>query len=465
MNDFWEKLLSENNVGFALLDRDLRIKRYSELFAAWAAPESAPESGAPELEQTLAACYPEIVGLEEEFRALAAQPQKDFALPCVQRAHAEGILHYLDLKCIGLPPDSNAEAVLLFTVADETEKYQLQQERQQQRNEILLLRAALGGQSQFLADSILGSSPAIMRVKTLVQRLAQAPSATVLLQGESGTGKSHLARVIHYLSFAAEAPFIELNCAAIPENLLEAELFGYEKGAFTNAFKNKKGLLEEADGGTIFLDEIGEMPLSLQAKLLHVLETRKFRRLGSTQEKKVQVRCIAASNRDLKTAVEHKQFREDLYYRLNVVSLEMPPLRELGEDVVTLATHFLALYNLDFKKKVAGFSAEAAHMLRAYHWPGNVRELRNVIERAMIFCEAAEIRGRDLALPVNSELMQPRTATDFILPESGIQLEEVEKAFLTQALAHAQGNKTRAAALLGLSRDTFRYRLEKYGIE
>jgi len=271
--------------------------------------------------------------------------------------------------------------------------------------------------------------------------------------------------VIHYLSFAANAPFVELNCAAIPENLLEAELFGYEKGAFTNAIKSKKGLLEEADGGTIFLDEIGEMPLNLQAKLLHVLETRKFRRLGSTQEKRVTVRCIAATNRDLKTAVEQKQFREDLYYRLNVVSLEMPPLRALGEDVVTLATHFLALYNLDFKKRVAGFSAEATHMLRAYHWPGNVRELRNVIERAMIFCEAAEIRGHDLALPVVSEHALSPVATAFILPENGLQLEEVEKSFLMQALSLAQGNKTRAAALLGLTRDTFRYRLEKYAIE
>ncbi len=358
-----------------------------------------------------------------------------------------------------------AEPHFLFTVTDESEKYQLRQERQQQRNEIMLLRATLGGQQQFLADSILGRSPAIARLKDLVQRLAHAPAATVLLQGESGTGKSHLARVIHYLSFATSAPFVEMNCAAIPENLLEAELFGYEKGAFTNAIKSKKGLIEEADGGTLFLDEIGELPLSLQAKLLHVLENRKFRRLGNTQEKKVQVRCLAATNRDLKAAVENKQFREDLYYRLNVVNLELPPLRDLGEDVFTLANHFLALYNLDFKKKISGFAEETKPMLRAYHWPGNVRELRNVIERAMIFCDTSEIRARDLALPLALNAITASSSPEFRLPEAGIALEEVEKSFLTQALTLAQGNKTRAAALLGLTRDTFRYRLEKYEIE
>ncbi len=460
MEKFWEKLLQENRVGFALLDRDLRLTQFSELFAVLASPEQQSALG-----QLAAECYPEIVGLEDALLKLSETPNEKLMLPCIHRASAEGGTLYLDLKFAVLPAYSNEAAKLLFTVANETEKYILQQERQQQRNEILLLRAALGAQQQFLTDSILGNSPAITRVKELVQRLAHAPFATVLLQGESGTGKSHLARVIHYLSFAAQAPFVELNCAAIPENLLEAELFGYEKGAFTNAVKSKKGLIEEADGGTLFLDEIGEMPLSLQAKLLHVLETRKFRRLGSTQEKKVQVRCIAASNRDLKAAVENKQFREDLFYRLNVVSVELPPLRELGEDVAALAEHFLKLYNLDFKKRVAGFAPEAKQLLRAYHWPGNVRELRNIIERAMIFCEASEIRERDLSLPLAVDQARASPSFDFHLPEAGIQLEEVEKSFLTQALSLAQGNKTRAASLLGLTRDTFRYRLEKYEIE
>lgn len=461
MEKLWEKLLHENRVGFALLDQELRLihvgERFSALFTRWAT--QPPVHG-----RHITECYPEIFGLEETLLKLHTKPGESITLPCVYRADVEQTGFYLDFKITPVLGENEA-AQFLFTIADETERYQLQQERQQQRNEILLLRATLGGQQQFLADSILGSSPAIMRIKELVQRLAHAPTATVLLQGESGTGKSHLARVIHYLSFATSAPFVEMNCAAIPENLLEAELFGYEKGAFTNALKNKKGLVEEADGGTLFLDEIGEMPLSLQAKLLHVLETRKFRRLGSTQEKKVQVRCIAATNRDLKTAVELKQFREDLYYRLNVVNLELPPLRELGEDVITLAQHFLTLYTIDFKKKIIGLAAETKPILRAYHWPGNVRELRNIIERAMIFCDTSEIRAKDLALSINAPLAAVDSAGSFVLPESGIQLEEVEKSFLTQALTLAQGNKTRAAALLGLTRDTFRYRLEKYSIE
>ncbi len=284
MEQLWEKLLHENHVGFALLDGELRLVRFSELFARFS-------TQAPAVAQPVAECYPEAFGLEETLRQLYENPGESLTLACIHRAEKENAPHYLDLKFIATPARDATAPHYLFTVTDETEKYRLQQERQQQRNEIMLLRATLGGPQQFLADSILGNSPAITRVKELVQRLSQAPSATVLLQGESGTGKSHLARVIHYLSFAATAPFVEMNCAAIPENLLEAELFGYEKGAFTNAIKSKKGLIEEADGGTIFLDEIGEMPLSLQAKLLHVLEARKFRRLGNTQEKKVQVRA------------------------------------------------------------------------------------------------------------------------------------------------------------------------------
>jgi transcriptional regulator with PAS, ATPase and Fis domain len=244
---------------------------------------------------------------------------------------------------------------------------------------------------------------------------------------------------------------------------LEAELFGYERGAFTHAVKAKKGLIEEADGGTLFLDEIGDMPLSLQAKLLHFLETRKFRRLGSNQERNVQVRCLAATNHDLPAAVAEKKFREDLYYRLNVVNLTLPPLRDLGEDVIALAEHFIKIYNLDFRKKVDGLHAEARRRLLGYAWPGNVRELRNVIERAMIFCEANEINPADLALPVT--IAEEALPSSFRLPETGIQLEDLERSLLTQALQLAQGNKTRAAALLGLSRDTFRYRLEKFDIE
>lgn len=451
MKIFWEKLLQENRVGFALLDRDLRLTQFSELFAAWAAPGRPPALG-----QLAAESYPEIFGLEEALLELAETPNESLTLLCVHRSSAESGPRYLDLKLITLP-QSEEPAKLLLTVANETEKYLLQQERQQQRNEILLLRSALGAQQQFLSDSILGNSPAITRVKELVQKLAHAPFATVLLQGESGTGKSHLARVIHYLSFAAHAPFVELNCAAIPENLLEAELYGYEKGAFTNAVKSKKGLMEEADGGTLFLDEIGEMPLSLQTKLLHVLETRKFRRLGSNQEKKVQVRCIAATNRDLKAAVENKQFREDLFYRLNVVSFELPPLRELGEDIVTLAEHFLKLYNLDFKKRVTGFAAEARQLLRAYHWPGNVRELQHALERAVIMGETQVLQPTDFLL-VASENKEDGLVFD------NYNLEEVEKAVIRKTISKHGGNISQAARELGLTRTSLYRRLEKYGL-
>jgi transcriptional regulator with PAS, ATPase and Fis domain len=459
MDKLTQKILTEQQVGFAVIDRELCVEEYNDVFAHFV--HSGEEAAAG---RRLDELYPEMVGLDETLNALRETPGQDFELFCVNRELETGETAFLDFKLSHLPGALPAEPKLLFVVADKTGQYQMQQQFVQQKHELLMLRSVLGSQQKFLANSILGSSPPIERLKELVQKISRVPSATVLLQGESGTGKSHVARVIHYLSFESSAPFIEVNCAAIPENLLEAELFGYEKGAFTHAVKAKKGLIEEADGGTLFLDEIGDMPLSLQAKLLHFLESRKFRRLGSNQERSVQVRCIAATNQDLPAAVADKKFREDLYYRLNVVNLTLPPLREMGEDAITLAEHFVKIYNLDFRKKVAALQAEARHRLLGYSWPGNVRELRNVIERAMIFCETNEIQPADLSLP-GTISMEETLPSSFRLPETGIQLEDLEKSLLTQALQLAEGNKTRAAALLGLSRDTFRYRLEKFGIE
>jgi transcriptional regulator with PAS, ATPase and Fis domain len=459
MDEFSQKILQHNNLGFAVVDRNLCVTEFSELFARFAHQDESPAPG-----RKLEVLYPEVFGLEDALAHLFDSPEESFELHCVNRELKPGVVQFLDLKIMPIPSRPGEEQRLLFTVADETEKYLMKQELVQQKHELLLLKSVLGSQQQFLSNSILGDSRPIAQLKELVQKIAQVPSSTVLLQGESGTGKSHVARVIHYLSFPSQAPFVEINCAAIPESLLEAELFGFEKGAFTHAVKARKGLIEDADGGTLFLDEIGDMPLNLQAKLLHFLETRKFRRIGSNQERSVQVRCIAATNRDLEAAVADKQFREDLYYRLNVVTLALPPLRELGDDVIMLAEHFIKIYNLDFKKRVAGLNAEAKSVLLAYDWPGNVRELRNVIERAMIFCEVAEIRARDLSLPSIHAGEAPLPAS-FRLPENGIQLEELEKSLLSQALALAEGNKTRAAALLGLTRDTFRYRLEKFGID
>ncbi len=394
METLIQKILTEQQVGFAVINRQLRVEEFNDVFARFV--QSGEEAA---FGKRLDELYPEMVGLEETLNTLFDALGQNFELPCVNREGPAGEICFLDFKLSSLSEQAEAEPRLLFMVADKTGQYQMQRQLVQQKHELLLLRSVLGSQQKFLANSILGSSPPIERLKELVNKVSQVPSATVLLQGESGTGKSHVARVIHCLSFQSGTPFVEVNCAAIPENLLEAELFGYEKGAFTHAIKAKKGLIEEADDGTLFLDEIGDMPLSLQAKLLHFLETRKFRRLGSNQERGVQVRCLAATNHDLQTAVAEKKFREDLYYRLNVVNLTLPPLREMAEDVITLAEHFIKIYNLDFRKRVDGLHAEARRRLLGYSWPGNVRELRNVIERAMMFCGTNEINPADLALP------------------------------------------------------------------
>jgi len=458
MDNFILKILRGHGVDVAVIDRARRVEEYSDGFARFTDSGKTPHPG-----NDVRDLYPEVIGLEDTLTALFDQPDERFDLLGVNRELKSEEVHYLDFQFTCLPDNTHPPSHLLFTITDKTEQYQQQQQLVQQKHEILLLKSALGTQSAFLADSVLGTAPPTIRVKEIVQRLAHIPSATVLLQGESGTGKSHIARVLHHLSFRTGAPFVEVSCAAIPENLLEAELFGYEKGAFTHALKAKKGLIEEADNGTLFLDEIGDLPLGLQAKLLHFLEARTFRRIGSNREASVNLRCIAATNRDLTAAVAEKQFREDLFYRLNVVTVKLPPLRELGPDIITLAEHFVKIYNRDFKKNVVGISAEAKHALQRHIWPGNIRELRNVIERAMIFCESQEIKTSDLSLPI---AIHQEPLPGFVsLPADGIHLEDLEKSLLTQALERCNGNKTRAATLLGLSRDTFRYRLEKFGIE
>lgn len=334
----------------------------------------------------------------------------------------------------------------------------------QQENEIRLLESILDSQKEFISGSILGNSPPIRRLRQTIEQLSQVPNATILLEGESGTGKNLVARVIHFSAQEKQSPFVEINCAAIPETLIEAELFGYEKGAFTGAAQARAGLLEEANGGTLFLDEIGELPIHVQAKLLSFLESRRFRRLGSTREQEVQLRLISATNRNLEEMIEKGQFRQDLYYRLNVVKLHLPPLRQLGEDILYIAENFLTVFNIEFKKHITGFTPEARRKLLAYSWPGNVRELRNVLERAMIFARGPLLDASDLDLfAAEAGAEQSEAIPDrFSLPEEGISLEALEKHLLRQALERAGGNQSRAARLLGLSRDTFRYRLEKY---
>jgi transcriptional regulator with PAS, ATPase and Fis domain len=288
-----------------------------------------------------------------------------------------------------------------------------------------------------------------------------------LLEGESGTGKDVLAQFIHHYGRRHEGPFVALNCAAIPETLMESELFGHEKGAFTDARASKAGILEIASNGTIFLDEIGEMPLTLQAKLLRVLEEQTFRRLGGVRDIQVDVRVVAATNQKLTEAIEEGKFRLDLYYRLNVIQVLLPALRERREDIIPLAEHFVRLYNTKFKRNIQGISHSAAAMLLAHDWPGNVRELRNVIERAMVLEEAEWIQGSSLRIessgnaPAAEEPLLSRGA-----PEAPFQvsLEEAEKNLVMKALEKAGGNQTRAAVLLGITRDTLRYKMKKFSL-
>jgi len=336
------------------------------------------------------------------------------------------------------------------------------------RREIERLRQKPRGYAQ---GWIVGESKAMRRIAQVVTKVAQG-NATVLLQGESGTGKEVVANAIHQQSPRADKPFVVINCVAIPDALLESELFGFEAGAFTSAKRRKKGLLEMADGGTLFLDEIGEMKPQMQAKILRVLETKTLRRIGGTTDIKIDVRFIAATNRDLRAAVQDGTFREDLYYRLGVVVIDLPPLRERMQDIELFIVAFIDEFNRTMGKSVVGVSSEALQLMRRYHWPGNIRELRNVIERAMVLCDGREIQPIHLPAELSdgivplSGLRPSRLRAD--LPPEGVDLEDLvsqlERHLIKDALAKTGGNQIKAAELLSISRDQLRYRLQKYGL-
>ncbi len=317
---------------------------------------------------------------------------------------------------------------------------------------------------KFAHVEIVGRSSAMRRVVEFVKKVAASGSSTVLLRGESGTGKEVVAQALHAHSPRADFPFLEINCTALPDNLLESELFGHERGAFTDAKEQKKGLIELADRGSVLLDEIGDLPVGAQAKLLRFLETRSFKRVGGVRDISVDIRIIASTNRDLDAAVRDGSFRRDLFYRLNVIPLTIPPLRDRPEDVEPLAQYFLAELATRLRRPPRELARDTVQMLERYGWPGNVRELRNVIERVVILEEGPIIQPEHLP----DELQPGARAIDlepgFTLPPAGIDLEELEKDLLLQALRRVKGNKTRAAQLLALSRDTLRYRLEKYDI-
>jgi len=349
---------------------------------------------------------------------------------------------------------------LRVTIRNAIETRQLRREVEQVRKE---------REREFNFRQIVGESPAMKKMLSLAAKVAESDVASVLLQGESGTGKDLVAKAIHYGSQRAERPFVAVNCAALPATLIESELFGYEKGAFTDAKARKEGLFEQAEGGTLLLDEIGELELSLQAKLLRVLEEGAFRRVGGLRDIPMDVRVLAASNRDLKTESESNRFRLDLYYRLSVIQIDIPPLRERADDVLLLAQHYIDTIGSRLKRnrKITGLSPEASDVFRKYHWPGNVRELRNVIERALILEDNDQVTTEYLP---DGLLMLPRQSAVtnggdgsamFVLPAEGISLDEAELAFVRQAIARSGGNQTRAAELLGISRDQLRYRLKK----
>ena len=311
--------------------------------------------------------------------------------------------------------------------------------------------------SQYPQIEFIGNSPLILKIKEIIHRVKDF-DIPVLITGETGTGKELVAKLIHYSSKRKYMPFVAVNCSAIPHELFESEMFGYEKGAFTGAERRKIGLLEEAGEGTLFLDEIGDMPLDLQAKLLRVLEEKNFRRLGSTQDIPFKARLIAATNKDLEEKVQKGEFRDDLFFRLNVINIKIPPLRERKEDIPLLVEYFVDLYSRKYNKKIIGVSPALLERLVDYEWPGNIRELRNLIERAVILSDKRLLGIEDIIFP-----LKPKS--EKLLNNKPLTLKEVEKNHIEQVLKVTQGNKSEAARLLGITRTTLRKKIKEYGIK
>jgi len=374
---------------------------------------------------------------------------------------------------IGKPLDFEE---LHVTIQNALEASRLRTEVQSLRGEV----RRRGGYHELVAVS-----PKSTELMSFVQKVAASEATTILVQGESGTGKDLVAKTIHYESSRQNGAFVAINCSAIPETLMEAELFGHERGAFTDAKAMKKGLFETANGGTLFLDEIGELSPLLQAKLLRVLEDQVIRRVGGVRDMQVDVRVIAASNRDLEKAVREGQFRQDLYYRLAIIAIFIPPLRERTEDILPLVDFFIDWYNRKFKKSVRGITPETRRLLLAHNWPGNVRELKNSIERAMILEEETILRPMYMPFAVGEaarsgltafehssipadaggkQLPNGRVLPRLYIPEEGTSLEEVEHALVELAMRQANGNQTHAARLLDISRDALRYKLKKFDL-
>ena len=360
-------------------------------------------------------------------------------------AMKQGAYHYAN-KPFNIDEISNLVAKALETTA--------------LRREVRSLRESQAQPYSF--DRIVGEGPAVGAMKALLKKVAGSPASTVLLTGESGTGKDLAAKVLHYNSARASKPFMNITCSALPEALMESELFGHERGAFTGADRQKRGLFETADGGTVFLDEIGEMVPGLQAKLLRFLEEKTFKRVGGAVDIKVDVRVIAATNRNLQEEVKQGKFRDDLFYRLNVLPIVLPPLRDRADDIPRLVAFYVDVYNTEFKKKIRGVTPEAMEQITRHPWPGNIRELRNAIERAMLLSDGPMLDTSDFSA---GGAVAVRLGDAVELPAGGIDLEQLERSLVVQALERTGWNQTKAATLLGLNRDQIRYRVEKFQLE
>ncbi len=393
---------------------------------------------------------PDVEGYDLLGRMLAIEPDVPIIIltahSSVERAVTAmraGAYHYL------AKPFDLAEVALMVTRALETTGL---------RRQVRALKARQPITPS--VDSLVGQARVMVETKALIARIAASPASTVLVTGESGTGKNLVARAIHAGGDRSGGPFLNITCSALTAPLLESELFGHERGAFTDAKERKIGLLQHADHGTVFLDEIGEMDPALQAKLLRFLEEKSFRRVGGNVDISTDVRVVAATNSDLRKAVQEGTFREDLYYRLAVLTVQLPPLREREGDVDLLAMYFVEHFNDEFGQEVRHIHPEALDLLRIHPWPGNVRELRNAIERAVLLAQSDTLTTDDFGLLQTTAIDHP----PFRLPAAGVNLRELEKSLVRQALERTGGNQTRAGALLGLNRDQIRYRIDNYGM-
>jgi DNA-binding NtrC family response regulator len=399
---------------------------------------------------------PELNGIEVTRRIRQADPH----LPIfVLTAHAD-----LDTAIEALKAGATGYLTKPVNLDELTTQLDRALEERPLREEVATIQQVR--QEEFSVRAILGKHPRVDEVRQFVRRVADIPRPTILLLGESGTGKNLVARSIHYSSSHTEGRFVEINCSALPGQLLEAELFGYQKGAFTDARESKRGLIEVADSGTLFLDEIGDLPPELQAKLLNFLESRRFRRLGGTEEIEISQRIITATNRDLEEAVRSGDFRADLYYRISVATHSLPALRDIKGDLPLLADHFRDVFNAEFRKEVARISPKALELLEDWEWPGNVRELRNVIERAMIFAEGAELEVSDLPELGTIEILNRPggDGADSFLISKGMTLADAEKEYIRKTLADCDDSIQRAAETLGISRKNLWEKRKKYGL-